>query len=89
MLYHIQSILNNISSSTTGKIPNEVAYGFSPHRPLNFLSSLIVLDTYSSCIEAADTILFVLANQKAHYDQKHQSLFMKVRDWAMLKLHKG
>lgn len=28
-------------------------------------------------------------NQKTTYDQKHQPLFMKVGEWAMLQLHKG
>lgn len=28
-------------------------------------------------------------NQKTTYDQKHQPLFMKVGEWAMLRLHKG
>lgn len=39
--------------------------------------------------DAADAISFALLNQKEHYDRKHQLLFMKVGDWAMLRLHKG
>lgn len=41
------------------------------------------------CTDAADAISFALANQKAHYNRKHQPMFMKVGDWAMLRLHKG
>ena len=39
--------------------------------------------------EVADTISFALANHKEHYYKSHQPLFMKVGDWAMLKLPKG
>lgn len=31
----------------------------------------------------------VMSNQKTTYDQKHQPLFMKIGQWAMLQLHKG
>ena len=89
VLPRIQSILNNTSSSTTGKTPNKVAYGFSPHRPLDLLSNSLLPNTLQVRTDATDAISFALANQKAHYDRKHQPLFMKVGDWAMLKLHKG
>lgn len=46
-------------------------------------------DTYVARTGAADAISFAFANQKAHYNRKHQPLFMKVGDWAMLRLHKG
>ena len=89
VLHRIQSLLNNTSSSTTGKTPNEVAYRFSPRRPLDLCSTTALPDTYVARTAAADAILFALANQKVHYDRSHQPLFMKVGDWAMLKLHKG
>ena len=78
-----------MSSLTTSKTPNEIAYGFSPRRPLDLLSDLLLSNTFQACTDAADVISFALANQKAHYDQKHQPLFIKVGDWAMLKLYKG
>lgn len=89
VLSRIQSILNNTSSSTTGKTPNEIAYGFSPWRPLDLPAFSPIPDTYVARTDAADAISFALANQKAHYDRKHQPMFMKVGDWAMLRLHKG
>ncbi len=88
VLPHIQSILNNTSSSTTGKTPNEIAYGFSSRRQLDLISPSTLPDTYVTRADVADAISFALANQKAHYDRKHQPLFMKVGDWAMLRLHK-
>ena len=88
VLPRIQSILNNTSSSTTGKTPNEIAYGFSLRRPLDLLSDPLLPNTFQARADTADAISFALANQKTNYDRKHQPLFMKVGDWAMLKLHK-
>ena len=89
MLFCIQSILNNTSSSTTGKTPNKIAYGFSPRRPLDLLSDLLLLNTFQARTNATNAISFALGNHKAHYDGKHQPLFMKLKDYAMLRLHKG
>ena len=89
VLSRIQSLLNNTSSSTTEKTPNEIAYGFSPRRPLDLCATVTRLDTYVAHAEAADAISFALANHKKYYNRSHQPLFMKVGDWAMLKLHKG
>lgn len=85
----IQSILNHTLSSIMGKTPNKIAYGFSPRRLLDLISLSSLLDTYIAQADIADAISFAFANQKAHYDRKHQPLFMKVGDWAILKLHKG
>lgn len=89
VLPHIQSILNNTLSSTTGKTPNEIANRFLPRRPLDLISFSSLPDTYVAQADVADIISFALANQKAHYNRKHQPFFMKVGDWAMVKLHKG
>lgn len=40
-------------------------------------------------IEAADVILFAQLNQKIHYDRLHQSMYLKVEEWALLRLHKS
>ena len=89
VLSQIQSLLNNTSSSTTGKTPNEIAYSFSPRRPLDLISAMDVPNACVARTDGADAISFALLNQKEHYDRKHQPLFMKVGDWAMLRLHKG
>ena len=89
VLPRIQSLLNNTSSTTTGKTPNEIAYRFSPRRTLDLYSTATRPDTYVAHTEATNAISFALANHKEHYDKSHQPLVMKVGDWAMLKLHKG
>ena len=85
VLLCIQSLLNNTSSSTTGKTPNEVVYGFLLRRLLDLCSATTLPDAYVARTAAADAILFAFANQKEHYNRSHQPLFIKVGDWAMLK----
>ena len=82
-------MLNNTLSSTTSKTPNKIAYGFLPRKPLDLISLSSRSNTFVARVDAADAIPFALANQKAHHDKKDQPLFMKIGDWAMLKLHKG
>ena len=88
MLLCIQSKLNNTSSSTTGKTPNKIAYGFSSRRSLDLFSNPLLPNRFQTHTDMTNAISFAFANQKAHYDRKHQPLFMKVGDWAMLRLYK-
>ena len=89
VLPRIQAISNNTSSSSTRKTPNEVAYDFSPRRPLDLLTALPTPDALAAHTDAAKAVSFALLNQKVTYDWKHQPRFIKVREWAMLQLHKG
>ena len=43
----------------------------------------------TSRIEAKDAISWVNTTYKRNYDRRHQSLFLKEGDWALLKLHHG
>lgn len=70
-------------------MPNKVTYSFSPNRLLDLCLALTLPNTYIAHIETSDTIPFVLASQKKHYNRSHQPLFMRVGDWAILKFHKG
>lgn len=89
VLPRIQFLFNNTSSSITGKTLNKVAYGFSPRRSLDLCLTATSLNTSVTQTGAADAIFFALANHKKHFDRSHQSLFMKVGDWALLKLHRS
>ena len=89
VLSRIQAIINNSSSLTTGKTPNELAYGFSLRRPLDLLAALPTPDALSARADATEAISFALLNQKLAYNRRHQRLFMKVGEWALLRLHKG
>ena len=88
VLPYIQFLLNNTSSSITGKTPNKVVYGFSPKKSLDLCLAATLPNTYVARTRAADAISFAFANHKEHYDKSHQLLFIKVGDWAIIKLHK-
>lgn len=89
MLPRIQSLLNNTFSNILGKTPNKVAYGFSLRRFLDLCLTIPQPNTYVARTKAINAIFFALTNQKKYYNRSHQLLFMKVRDWAMLKLYKS
>ena len=72
-----------------GKTPNELAYAFSPWRLLDLLAAVPTPDALFARADATKAISFALLNQKLAYDCRHQLLFMKVGEWALLWLHKG
>lgn len=84
----IQAIINNSSSSSTGKMPNEVVYDFFLRRLLDLLAALSTPDTLAACVDTSKAVSFALLNQKVTYDRKYQPLFMIVGEWAMFWLHK-
>lgn len=67
----IQLIINNTSLSTISKTPNEIAYDFTPCCLLDLLSALPSSAIIPTRIETVDAKSFMMANQKAHYDQKY------------------
>lgn len=85
----IQAIINNTSSSSTSKTPNKVAYNFSPRRPLDLLAAFSTSDALAIRADVSKAISLALLKQKVTYDQKHQPLFIKVGEWAILQLYKG
>lgn len=80
VLLRIQAIINNISSSLTGKLPNKVAYGFFLCCLLDLLAVFPTLDALATCADITKTVSFVLLNQKMTYYRKHKPLFMKVEE---------
>lgn len=85
----IQSILNNTSFSIIDKIFNKIIYSFSPRKLFDLLSNPLFPSIFQARTDIVEAMFFVLVNQKAYYNQKYQLFFMKVKDWAILKLHKG
>ena len=71
ILSRIQAIINNISSLTTGKTPNELAYDFSPRRPLDFLAALPTPDALAARTNMTKAISFILLNQKVTYNCRY------------------
>lgn len=87
-LPQIQAAFNN-SVTTTGKTPNEVAYGFTPNFSVNLSQDAPEFSFPIARIEAAEAIEVGQLASKKSYDRKHQSMFLKVGDYALLRLHKG
>lgn len=71
ILLRIQSLLNNISSSTTKKTPNKVVYRFSPKRLLDLCLTATLPNTYVTYTNIANTIFFTFANYNKHYNKSH------------------
>lgn len=68
---HIQAIINNTSSLSIGKIPNKVAYNFTPRRALDLYSALLSSNALVAQAKAADAIFFTLFNWKIAYDRQY------------------
>lgn len=65
-----------------------MAYNFTPRHLLDLLEALFFSDTLVARADVAEAIFFALINQKLAYNWKHQLLFIKINEWAMLQLHK-
>lgn len=87
VLPQLQATLN--SSGSSGNIPNEVAYGFTPNRPLDLLKLPPNVDHVKARVTAKDAIDFAQMTDKFHYDCRHQPMFLKVGNWALLRLYRG
>ena len=66
-----------------------MAYSFFLCRSLDLLAAIPTPDALAARADVAEAVSFALLNQKVTYNQKHQPLFMKIEEWAMLRLHKG
>ena len=80
---------------------NEIVYEFSSIQAMNLWkfftnqSAFVVVDNFSlknnrliTRQKIVDIIIFAQMNVKFHYDRKHQFMFMKQEDYALIKLHK-
>ena len=83
----LQAGYNN-STSTTGRSPNEVVYGFTPNFAVD-LASAPEISPLEARVEASDALDFAAMNMKFHYDRKHTAMFLALGDWALLRLHRG
>ena len=90
VLPRMQALLNNLTSATTSKTPNELAYGFKLNRPLDLAATADDLAQHSLArIEAVDAISFAQMHQKFHYDRRHQPMYFRRGEEAFLRLHHG
>ena len=90
VLPRLQASLNNATSATTGKSPNEVVYGFKPYGVVDLVSPPKVLGSATHTrIEAHDAVAFANMSMKRSYDRKHHPMYLRVGDYAHIRLHRG
>ena len=89
VLPRLQAQLNNSTSSRTSLSPNAVIYGFQPNRPLDLLMPAMEADKSMARVTARDAISFAQMNNKRHYDRRHQPMFLKTGEWALVRLYRG
>jgi hypothetical protein len=87
-LGQIQAAFNN-SIGPTGKTPNEIVYGFTPNFAPRLATDAQEIDIPLARIEVADALDLIALRDKAYYDRRHTPMFLKVGEWALLRLHKG
>ena len=47
------------------------------------------IDHFIAHVSAKEAVDFAQLANKFHYERQHQTMFLKVGDWALLRLHKG
>ena len=95
VLSHVQRDFNN--SVSAGSFSNEIVYGFISIQVIDLIKfidvsiSELTLKKRRFIIrqDVSDVIVFDQMNAKFHYDRKHEFMFMKQEDVALIKLHKS
>ncbi len=85
----MQSLLNNTLSSITRKSPYKIVYGFTLKQLLDMLILVAPQDQSETKTAVYHTILFASMIYKNHFDYSHQPLFLKIRKYTLLHLHKS
>ena len=97
ILPRLQAVLNNSTSASTGKSPNEVIYGFKLREPLDLaVDNTSVLDNEALVAtrnairtDVKDAIAFAAVAMKQIYDQNHLHKSFTTGDMVNLRLHCG
>jgi hypothetical protein len=87
-LWKFQSVFNNTRSAAIEKISNELLYEVTSNLSLNVSSSNKIVDNHTQLRKEAQNVIdWIQMINKIHYDRRHSSLFLKVSEWVLLKLH--
>ena len=84
----MQRTINN-STSFTDKSFNEICYEFTSINNTNLLRFNATIKSSSTKFKIVDSIAMTQISSKKLYDQKHQSLILKVENWVLLRFHKN
>jgi hypothetical protein len=88
-LWKYQRVFNNTRSTETKKISNELLYDVISNLSLNISSTTNrnIENHHILRKNAENVINWAQMINKTHYDRRHSSLFLKVEEWTMLRLH--
>jgi hypothetical protein len=86
-LWKFQSIFNNTRFAVTEKTSNELFYEITSHLSLNIASNKTLKSHNLLRKDAQNAIDWAQMQNKAHYDWRHTSLFLKMNEWVLLRLH--
>ena len=89
VLLKLQVLINYTPLLLIGLSAYEVAYRFPLNQVLDLLKLLIKPYQVAVRIQASDAITFSQMNMKFYYDRKHQPLFVRIDNQALLRLYKG
>jgi hypothetical protein len=87
-LGQIQGTFNNATSSI-GLAPNEVYYSFTPNFAIDLNNTALEIDQPKARIQATNTIDYTNISMKHYYNRKHTPMFLKVGEYALIRLYKG
>jgi hypothetical protein len=86
-LWKFQSIYNNTRFAITEKTFNELLYEITSHLSLNIASNKTPESHNLLRKDVQNAINWAQMQNKAHYDRRHTSLFLKMSEWVLLRLH--
>jgi hypothetical protein len=85
-LWKFQSIFNNTRSAITKKISNELLYDLTSNLSLNISVSNKTLDSHDQLRKGTQNFIdWTQMQNKAHYDRRHTSFFLKIDEWVLLR----
>lgn len=88
-LWTFQAVVNNIKSARTDKISNELLYEIISNRSLNLMKFSTKIDHFHDHLrkKTQNVINWAQMMNKVYYDRRHTPLFLKIDEWALLRLH--
>ena len=85
---YLRSTLNNSTNASTGKSPNEIAYGINKETDIlnegNKEQTNIIDNSNGNRQEAADALAFAAFDTKLRYDGRHQAVTMEPGEKAYI-----
>jgi hypothetical protein len=76
-LGQIQAAFNN-SIRPTGKIPNEIVYGFTPNFASRLATNTQEINILLARIEITNTLDLIIFRNKVYYDRRYTPMFLKI-----------